>query len=487
MKDSNNQKTSEASIFVKKLVGFSTSSYLCAIITFLASFINTRVYSTTTMGQINMFFTIQTFVLYFAYFGLDQAYCRYYYEYKERSKKRHLLNICISISLYVSLIISCGLIIAGNPLSRYISGSESRIVICSLVVSVFAQVIWRYLSLIERMKQHIVLYTILMVLNSVTNKLSFTGLAWFSKDFNICVLAIAVSSLIVTVVFYFLQDEKMRFISPRIIRSDEMSIRAMKFGIPLMPVSLIAWFNSSIPILLLQRISSYEAVGIYSSTVVLASIIGLIQSGFNTFWVPYYYENYLNGQQKIRKIHNVICYIMVAFAICLIAFKPLIYYILGSDYRSGSMVFALLLVSPVCYTISETTGIGIGISEKSYLNSIIFTVGAFANFLIAFILIPQIGIMGAGLAVAISSILTLILKTIIGEKYYSVVSSNYKYTAMIVTLVLATIADYYAASYGEIVRFLLLFMIISLYSILYREEIKYLLKTITDMIKVKLI
>lgn len=470
MKKSANNATVEARGFVEKLFGFSLSSYVCALITFIASFINTRIYDTATMGKINLFFTAQTFVLYFAYFGMDQSYCRYYYENEDEKSKAHLYDICLSVSLYVSLVLIIVILLGWRFTSSYITGDFSVIVAISLAVSVAAQVIWRYLSLKERMQQHIILYTILMVLNSVTNKLSYTSVSWISKDINIITLSIAASSLVVTLIYYAVKHTKSSLLPISLIKKDEIAHRALKFGIPLMPVSLISWLNSSVPTLLLRRLSTYENVGIYSNTVVLVSIISIIQSGFNTFWVPYYYENYKDGQLKIMKVHNVICYVMVAFAIMLIIVKPVIFFILGKDYRLGSVAFAFLLVSPVCYTIGETTGIGIGISEKSYLNSLVYFIGAGATFVISSVLIPNYGIMGAGIAVAISAVLTLTTKTVIGERYYRTVQNKLKTISSICLLAISCIID---AIFSDImfIRLVLLMGVLVVLSIIYIREI----------------
>lgn len=473
--------TIESKSFIKKLFGFSIPSFICAFITFAASFINTRLYDTATMGKINLFFTAQNFVLFFAYFGLDQSYCRYYYETSDDEQKSRLYNICFSVSLYVSIAISVVILTFWKFISNYIVGEHSILVAFSLVISVFAQVIWRYLSLLERMRHRILLYTILMVLNSLTNKLSFTTISWLSNDVNLCISIIAISSLVVTIVFYVLESGRSRMVAVKTLRDDEMARRALKFGVPLMPVSLISWLNSSIPVLLLRSFTDYDTVGIYSNTVVLVGIISLIQSGFNTFWVPYYYQNYKSSQSKIMKVHNVICYIMVAFAILLVIFKDLIFYILGNDYRPGATAFSLLLVSPVCYTIGETTGIGIGISEKSYLNSIVYLFGALSTFILSFIFIPPYSVRGAGVAVAISAILTLAIKTVIGEKYYRTVQYKHKTILAIVFIVLACLIDVYVVA--NIIRILLLIFVLLVLSVLYWNEIKYCFDIIIRIVK----
>ena len=481
----NKKGLSAGNSFIKNFIGFSISSYFCAIITFVASIINTRIYGPTIMGQINLFFSVQTFILYFAYFGVDQSYCRYYYEYSDKEKKK-LMNICVTISLAATFILCFILMIGWQPISKFVIGdSNSKTIVIALILSVVAQVVWRYFTLLERMKRNIFLFTILMVLNTITNKLSFTSVAWYSKKIDICVLAIGISSFLVTLFCYLFTKENIRLLSLRKLRRDMMVRKVVRFGFPLMPVSLISWVNSYIPIVLLRYFSSYDAVGVYSTSVVLVSIIGLIQNGLNAFWVPYYYENYKTHNERIKKVHNVVCYIMVSVAILLILFKNVIYLILGEEYRMGTAIFAFLLVSPICYTIGETTGIGIGISEKSYLNSVIFLVGAAVNFTISIFLIPLYGLVGASVGVAISSLCTLIFKTIAGEKYYQVISNRMKTVSALVSMLLVTIIDFTVSQYSEVLKASLIVIILCILTFIYRNEVKICINEGAKLFKIK--
>ena len=477
------QESSEAGGFLKKLLGFSLASYLGALITFAATYINTRIYDTATMGKINLFFTVQTFLLYIAYFGVDQSYCRYYYEYNPSEEKKHLFDVCISISLYVTILLAVLVFLGWRPLSQYIAGDYSLQVVVALVISIIAMVAWRYLTLLERMQHHILLYTILMVLHSITTKLSFTSISWLTMDVGTSTMAIGVSILLVTVTFYCVRKQKPSMLNVRLLVRDSMAGRVFKFGLPLMPVSLVSWVNSSIPVLLLRKFTDYDTVGIYTNAVVLVSIINLVQGGFNTFWVPYYYENYKTGSNRIRRVHDVVCVVMVAFAVALILCKDLIFMILGSDYRSGAIAFALMLISPVCYTIGETTGIGIGISEKSYLNTIIYTCGAILNFLISLILIPIMGIIGAAIAVAISSCTTLVMKTIIGERYYQVVNSKARTSLALCFLVISAVVDYVVSG---AVREILLIIVLLLLLIIYKKDVIFCYESIRTTISKRL-
>lgn len=473
MDQKNGENKGAAVSFLKKLAGFSLSTCISAGITFVATFINTRIFEPATLGQINLFVTVQNFLLYIVYLGLDQSYCRYYYECERIEEKKTLFQVCQWISLLAVAVIGCGVLVAWRPISVYIGGEASFIVAAALVISTFAHTAGRYLSLAQRMAQKVVAYTILVVGMSVSHKLSYSITSIVGRDYETSVVAIAASCLLLVAVFWFIERKNIRLPRGAKVERRPLAKKALIFGIPLMPISLLSWLNSSIPTLLMKNLLSYEAIGIYSNAVVLTSTINLIQSGFNTFWVPYYYENYKNGNSRIKKVHNIICFGMVAFAVLLILFKDLLFWIVGSEYKSGAVVFALLLVSPVCYTIGETTGIGISISEKSYLHSVAYMSGILTNLVLCLVLVPVFGMAGAGMAVAASAMVSLIVKTVIGEKYYSSISSYIKTAAALGILILAAIWDCFLMQGNKVLWAGGLLGSLVVLLVLYREEVRY--------------
>ncbi len=54
---------------------------------------------------------------------------------------------------------------------------------------------------------------------------------------------------------------------------DKETVRVMlKFGLPLMPASIIAWLNTSISNLLIKEQLTFTALGVYSSALSIASL-----------------------------------------------------------------------------------------------------------------------------------------------------------------------------------------------------------------------
>lgn len=186
----------------------------------------------------------------------------------------------------------------------------------------------------------------------------------------------------------------------------------------------------------------YSSVGIYSSAVSIVSIISLLQAGFNLFWTPYVYENYKQNSDRIQLVHRIISLLMILFGICILLGQDILYMVLGESYRESKCYFGMLLVSPVLYTIGETTGFGINIAKKSYLNIIVSAATIVSNLIISYFLIPYLGCTGAALSVMVSSFVMFVVKTVLGERYYKTVSSKSKTIIGIALFIAATLVSW---------------------------------------------
>lgn len=465
----NSVPPSAAYDFLKKLWGFSLATWISALIGFLSIPFTTRLFSTEVVGQNNMFTVYLTFFMMIAYLGIDQAYTRFYNE-QAGNRKDVLFNTSICTALLMSCFLGILICLAGSYISREVSGYTNTFVPICITLSLFGNVLLRFFSISYRMANRIMAYTIIVVLISVIGKLSYLLVTlWEPSHFNV-IWTMTLGYLVAGIVYgviYLRKDSTNRLVDK------ELLFPALKFGLPLVPATILSWLNSSIPQLMLNKYVGYSAIGIYSNAVVITSILSLLQGGFNTYWVPFVYENYQHSAQKIRKVHNLITLSMTLLGLFIILGQDIIYLILGEDFRSSKIFFPFLLMAPICYTIAETTGLGISISKKTYLNLWIFGVTMLVNAGFCCFLLPLMGIEGAAISVAVSSLVMLIMKTWIGERYYKCVDSYWK---TIVALLLVSLAATANLLFFEKIVFRyvsILFLIVLLLSV-YKKEVDYL-------------
>ena len=267
------------------------------------------------------------------------------------------------------------------------------------------------------------MFTIQGILNTLFSKVLYLSVGFWNPSYKPALVVLAVSHFTLALVFLVIQHRRFER-----VRHFELNFakELFKYALPLIPVSILMWANSSIPQLVMQRTMDYYSIGIFTSAMALANMILIIQSGFNTFWVPYAYENYKTQTGQFFKVYRYLMCALTIFALLLVCSQDLIFLLLGEKYRAAKVFFPFLIMGPVCYIAGEVAGIGIDISKKSFYKLYVFIASISVNLSGCVLLRIPLGVAGIALSTSLAAITSLIVTTRIGERYYKVIS-NYKY------------------------------------------------------------
>ena len=419
--------------FIKKFVGFSMVTWISFAISFLTAPISTRLFAPDVVGKINIFNTYSNLFGIFILIGLDQAFARFYLERPNNKSIGYLFTFCFGIT-YSILAVA---IIASIPFEDFISfqlfEENDNFLLYLFFISVFCTSTLRYLNLSYRMEKNIKMYTIQGVLMTLVSKCFYLAVGFWDPSYKPALLVLTITHLILAVIFLVIQRNRFELIK----KVDKVFAKEMfKYALPLTPVSVLMWANSSIPQVVMQRTMDYTSIGLFTSAAALANLISVIQAGFNTFWLPYTYENYKTQTGQFEKVHRYLMCMLSIFAVLLIMSQDVVFLLLGEKYRSAKFFFPYLILGPVCYIISETTGLGIDLSKKTYYNIIVFTCSVLVNVGLCILLQIPLGLTGIAIATAVASITSMVIKTIIGQKYYKAVN-HYRYMIATVVIVIA--------------------------------------------------
>lgn len=456
--------------FIKKFVGFSLVTWISFGLSFLTAPISTRLFTPDVQGKINIFNTYSNLFGVFILLGLDQAYARFFNERPNNKSKGYLLTFCCSIT-YTFLFLAFVLAIPIRDwLSWQLFQEEDNILLFLLFISVFASSTLRYLNLTYRMDQDIKMFTIQGILNTLFSKVLYLSVGFWNPTYKPALIVLAISHFTLALVFLIIQHGRFE----RVRRFEKSFANELfKYALPLIPVSVLMWANSSIPQLVMQRTMDYYSIGIFTSAMALANMILIIQSGFNTFWVPYAYENYKTQTGQFFKVYRYLMCALTIFALLLVCSQDLIFLLLGSKYRAAKVFFPFLIMGPVCYIAGEVAGIGINISKKSFYKLYVFLVSIIVNFIGCVLLRIPLGVAGIALSTSLAAITSLIVTTMIGERFYKVIS-NYKY--LIFCLVSIMVCAFITLKVTDLILRSLLNVCVLLISIFsFRKEIKELL------------
>jgi len=466
--------------FIKKLAGFSVSTWISAILAIIATLIITRLFIPEEVGKINLFNTFLSLFCMVAYLGLDQAYTRFHNEPPEGNNYKSILTICTGLSLIFSIVISFFIFIFADKISITITGEAGYFIPISLSLTLIASVLFRFLNLSMRMTQKVLFYSIQVISWALASKVLFISAALINPNHRNAIILITVGVVITALLFTFIQFKKC-FTNKLTI--NKITIKALfLFALPLMPIDVLAWLNNSVAQFFLRRFVDFSAIGIYTNAITIVAMISVLKSAFNTYWIPFVYENYKHSQGKIKKVHDIITLTITILSLIIILFQDILYLLIGAEFRASKPFFAFLLLSPVCYTIAITTGLGVEIKKKTYLNIVSFSISTLINIALCFILLPIIGITGAAIAAASSAVVMLIIRSIFGERYYRCVSNYFKTGAAVLIVIIAAVCS---LIFTEIIliRYCSLILLCIATLILYKKETIYLYSVAKSLIK----
>ena len=452
---------------IDRIVGFSLATWVNCIITFIATPIVTALFVPEELGKVNLFVTCANVITPFVYMGFDQAFARFYHEPPSKNTSRSLGKVCIMFSSAFFLVACIVIIIIREYISKKIVGYYYTPIVVSLLAFVFADYMMRYTQLTARMQNNVLRYSIQAIISTLIIKISFVLVVLIKPSAEYAIMFRSGCYLTVAVIFVSLLMKQSRGEKPCLDK--QTATELSKFAVPLFPTHFLVALNTSLPMLMLSKYASYSDIGIYSNAVTIASIITVVQTGLTVFWTPFVYEYYKTEKEKLQLMHHVIsiCMIGVGFLLILCQF-PIYKILVAKQYWQSREVFGILVLSPVCYTISETLGIGIDLVKKTYLKLPVYAINIATNFIACYLLVPRFGIFGAALAAATASLVMLVTKASLGNKYYRCSDNYLKLVLGIITLICAGVVNMLVSG---TVKYVIVFCLMIVCFFIYRREL----------------
>lgn len=406
---------------MKALLGYSAASWLSAIIGFLAIPLATHSFSQEVIGQLNLILTSAILLQTIALMGLDQGYMRHYFGLENKAQQSALLGFCTLLPIFVTAILAMFIFLLDDQISDFFA-ADGNSVCFTLILAVLALVAVRmavcYYRAGSRLMQFICFSVCFTILSKCPYLLNFgdKGLLQTLDVMSLAFLCAALISLAMLLPSAF-----------KCSRSDMHTINRagiLRYSIPMMPAMLLSSLNAYVPSFAIRMIAGYGDLGIYSMAATISSVVGIISAGVNSFWPTYVYEHYSDRHETVRMFHKALTMALYVLGSLLIMLRFLVPLFLGSGYEDASALFAVLVISPICYSIGETSGVGIQIAKRSRVYLAIYAAGLILNIILAVLLTSLFGMFGAAVSVTIVGAAMLAAKTIIGNRYYDSIGSH---------------------------------------------------------------
>ena len=402
---------------IKKLGLFSIGPIVGAMIGFITIPIITYFISPDEYGKSSMFSLAITILQLFVFLGMDQAYVKKYYEF---DNKVQLLTNAILPSIFLVVILDILLFIFKHDFAYLLFDDRHELVcVYALMAILPALAIEKFGLLIIRMEQKGLVYSILTILLKLMI-LVFTIilLLKYERTFRAIVLGTVIGQIIFSLIIVLFQRNSFR-INFKMISHEKIK-SLVKFGLPIVPTTIIGWVLSGMDKVMLRAMCNYSELGMYEVAIKIVMALGIVQTCFTNFWIPvaHQWNNENVSKDNFVKVGKLIAFIMTVVFICILLFKEVIFVILSGEYSAGINIIPFLLIYPVMYTISEVTVMGIYFKEKTANLLIVSIVAAITDVFLNLILIPSYGAVGAAIATGCAYAIFFWCRTIISRKLW---------------------------------------------------------------------
>lgn len=366
-----------------------------------------------TMMQVTVSFALLLFSL-----GLDQAYVR---EFHEVQDKPGLLKAVFIPGFAILLLVLAALVFSPWSPSLLLFGIDSFFLTSLLYTAILLSFGSRFLSLILRMQERGLAFSMSQLLPKLLFLVIVLSYAWFGAEaiFENLIMANFLALLAVFAVYAWnTRKDWLPAFSATIDKAKQSQM--IRYAIPLIGSGVAFWGLTAMDKVFLRSLSSFEELGIYSVAVSFAGAALVFQAIFSTVWAPVIYKWASEGVDP-QKIKNVIDYVtLTVVVIWSLAgmFSWVVVYILPPEYNNVQYILLAAMAYPLLYTLSESTGVGIGIKRKTMFSLLAAIIALVFNAIFNWLLIPIYGAAGAAMASAAAFFIFFTIRTEASSKLW---------------------------------------------------------------------
>lgn len=396
---------------IKKILEFALGPFATAALGLITVPVMAWTFTTADLGRMNLFQVVLSFTLLLSVLGLDQAYVREFHATHDRSR---LLKACFAPGLLLLGLLVLATVAFGERLSLWLFGEGNWWFYVLIIICVIANYTSRFLSLILRMQERGVAFSMSQILPKLLQLvlLGLVVVVGLQRSF-LTLLWIAVAST-VAVLGVYAWNTRQQWRPAVKAYPDPVQTRALfKFGLPLVFSGLAYWGLSATGVLVLRSHSTFNELGIYAVTSSFAGAVAIFQSIFTIVWAPTVYKWAENGvdmtrvDDVARRALAVVCGIFTLVGI----FSWVADWLLPVQYVSVKYLLLCAIAPGMLYTLSEITCIGIAISRRTMLTVWVTLAALMTNVLLTLWLVPNQGAAGAVIANAIAYLVFFVGRT----------------------------------------------------------------------------
>ena len=410
--------------FVRDILYSSLPSIFNTLKGFLILPILSKLMGSATYGIWVQFNVSIMLMLYFAALNLGYSMCRFLVGSQPKIRLVKDLNAILFLVFSGGIALGGFLFLSRHALANFLFGSERHAVIVTIMATCLplSAVNIEFMAFLRarRMNRQLAFITIG---KTSAQLLAVSLAALYTSDIVLILSSFAGVELIIMIllsfyIYFFLFRQyyfKMSF---------ENIPTYLKFGIPLIPMTLASWVVQSSDRYVIGYFMNVSQVGIYSVAYTLAGAIGVLLSPVLTVLLPDLsdlYERKQVGELETRFQRIQKYYVAIGSATTVglaILARPLIKVISSPEFIAGTQPLIILSVAFFFYGLFILYTQLLNVLKAVRLMSFLWTGLALLNLGANIILIPIMGLMGAAISTCLAFLIGAVVSGISASRSF---------------------------------------------------------------------
>lgn len=452
--------------FIKGSVILIVSNLVLKGINFFLLPLYTKYLSPSELGISDTITSLTSVIFPLLVMGLDSAFSAFYYDQRNEEYQNKIFNT-VTFSLAIASIVPVIIAFFSKYLSTFLFGSNGYGFLISVaLVSVTMNLWYLPFSLLIRMQNRMVLFSIINIVASLTMiGLNILLLSVCHVGVYALIVSTAVVQGIQIILYLCFGKAKVHY-----KKSDKsLAKRMFKYALPLVPAILATWILNLSDRYLINYFCGESQVGLYGIAARFGTAISLFANGVYMAYTTYAYDKKDDNDAKQQYARILNAFVVLLLTVCLtVSFfgKEIIALMTESAYQCAYTMLIPLLFSQILYGINTIVGYALGFEKKSTYSFIATTAGAVINVVLNMIFIPQYGAVAAAYTTCFSFACMTAITYIFAQKLYYV---RYRIVRMLLVLVITFFLTIFAQELVLTLRFVIWLGILCTIALIYKD------------------
>ena len=407
--------------YLRRLAGtgaaYTAASVISKLIAVALLPLYTRFLTPADYGAAEVMFAAVVALSIIVRFGLIEALLRFYYHSGEDPDR--VVSTSFAAMFWAATVAVIVLMPFAGQISDLLLGVEetglARIALAGLWVLTLSEFLLTLFRLDEEARQFFIV-TMLSVL--LTIPVTVVLVVFLGLGAEGLLLGSYGTGLFVVLGLIFWHRHKLSLVFDRALLR-----RMLRFGLPTMPAELSLYSLNFIDRILVARFLGLAEAGLYSLAVKISQSVNVLVRGFQLAFPPLAYS--ITDDEEARRAYSVIVTwfaVLMAFVVAAVWLTaPWIVRIFAApDFFPAVEAVGPVAAGTALYALYMVLLVVLGRTGRTEFNFPATLAGVGTNVVLNVILLPEIGILGAGISLAVSYLVVLILMYVFTQRLFPV-------------------------------------------------------------------